>query len=195
VAYAALCAAAARVKLPVVLSRAECAAFCTRCAFRLSRLFDHHLCLRAAAAEGPGCSAGCGQCPHAVAHSCKSKKDRYVPLPQSTCSCCALIGAPIVHRSGCFPRPPATAGHSLQHDGGQSRAAVYRVLSGAQCIVRYQQARPCAHLAPQLRYASAGSELQSAVIQDHLAIAVPHTAIYTHLTHEVRAQSPSHLTS
>ena len=125
-------------KLPVVLSRAE-----VRRILQEVRIPVYRACLTTIYACGLRLLEGTRlQVPDVDSgrlllhiHG-KRKKDRYVPLPQSTCNCCALIGARIVHRYGCFPRPRATGWPIVCSTmGGQSPAAVYRVPSVAQCNV------------------------------------------------------------
>jgi integrase/recombinase XerD len=120
----------------------------------------------------------------------KGKQDRYVPLPQSTL---ALLRAHWrTHRSPqwLFPAPTRHGlAHSLKHDGGpvtrsSLQSAFRRAVQGAGIAKR-------AHV-HTLRHSYATHLLEAGVnlrlIQDSLGHRSPRTtAIYTHLTGEVRA--------
>ena len=120
----------------------------------------------------------------------KSKKDRYVPLPQSTLE--LLRAHWRTHRSPLwlFPAPTRHGlAHSLAHDGGpvtrsSLQSAFRRALQRSGIAKR-------AHV-HTLRHSYATHLLEAGVnlrlIQDHLGHRSPRTtALYTHLTREVRA--------
>jgi integrase/recombinase XerD len=120
----------------------------------------------------------------------KSKKDRYVPLPESTLQ--LLRAHWRTHRSPgwLFPAPTRHGlAHSLRHDGGpvtrsSLQSAFRRAVQGAGIAKR-------AHV-HTLRHSYATHLLEAGVnlrlIQDSLGHRSPRTtAIYTHLTGEVRA--------
>ena len=120
----------------------------------------------------------------------KSKKDRYVPLPVSTLQ--LLRAHWRTHRSPLwlFPAPTRHGlAHSLKHDGGpvtrsslQSafRRAVQRAAIAKRAHVHTLRHSYATHLL------EAGVNLR--LIQDNLGHRSPRTtAIYTHLTGEVRA--------
>ena len=120
----------------------------------------------------------------------KSKKDRYVPLPQSTLQ--LLRAHWRTHRSPLwlFPAPTRHGlAHSLQHDGGPvTRSSLQSAFRRA---VQRAGINKRAHV-HTLRHSYATHLLEAhfnlRVIQDHLGHRSPRTtAIYTHLTHEVRA--------
>jgi len=136
-------------KLPVVLSREE-----VRLILREVRIAVYRACLTTIYACGLRLLEGARlQVPDVDSgrmllhiHG-KSKKDRYVPLPQPTLQRCALIGARIVPRCGCFPHPRATGWHIVWRTMvGQSRAAVCRVLSARRSnAVAWPSGRMCIH--------------------------------------------------
>ena len=120
----------------------------------------------------------------------KSKKDRYVPLPESTLQ--LLRAHWRTHRSPLwlFPAPTRHGlAHSLKHDGGpvtrsslQSafRRAVQRAAIAKRAHVHTLRHSYATHLL------EAGVNLR--LIQDNLGHRSPRTtALYTHLTGEVRA--------
>jgi site-specific recombinase XerD len=120
----------------------------------------------------------------------KSKKDRYVPLPQSTLQ--LLRAHWRTHRSPLwlFPAPTRHGlAHSLKHDGGpvtrsSLQSAFRRAVQRAGIAKR-------AHV-HTLRHSYATHLLEAGVnlrlIQDNLGHRSPRTtALYTHLTRAVRA--------
>ncbi len=120
----------------------------------------------------------------------KSKKDRYVPLPQSTLQ--LLRAHWRTHRSPLWLFPAATRhglAHSLAHDGGPvTRSSLQSAFRSA---VQRAGINKRAHV-HTLRHSYATHLLEAnfnlRVIQDHLGHRSPRTtAIYTHLTREVRA--------
>ena len=120
----------------------------------------------------------------------KSKKDRYVPLPQSTLQ--LLRAHWRTHRSPLwlFPAPTRHGlAHSLAHDGGPVTRSSLQ--SGFRRAVQRAGINKRAHV-HTLRHSYATHLLEAnfnlRVIQDHLGHRSPRTtAIYTHLTREVRA--------
>jgi integrase/recombinase XerD len=120
----------------------------------------------------------------------KGKKDRYVPLPQSTLQ--LLRAHWRTHRSPVwlFPAPTRHGlAHSLTHDGGPvTRSSLQSAFRRA---VQRAGINKRAHV-HTLRHSYATHLLEAnfnlRVIQDHLGHRSPRTtAIYTHLTREVRA--------
>src|SRR5258705_5163120 len=120
----------------------------------------------------------------------KGKKDRYVPLPHSLLQ--LLRAHWRTHRSPLwlFPAPTRHGlAHSLAHDGGQVqrsslqscfRAALKRSGLGKRAHVHTLRHSYAAHLL------EAGVNLR--LIQENLGHRSPRTtALYTHLTREVRA--------
>ena len=120
----------------------------------------------------------------------KSKKDRYVPLPTPTLELLRAYWR--THRSPLwlFPAPTRHGlAHSLKHDGGpvtrrSLQSAFRRAVQRAGIAKR-------AHV-HSLRHSYATHLLEAGVnlrlIQDNLGHRSPRTtAIYTHLTREVRA--------
>jgi len=120
----------------------------------------------------------------------KRKKDRYVPLPQSTLQ--LLRAHWRTHRSPLWLfLAPTRYGlaHSLAHDGGPvTRSSLQSAFRSA---VQRAGINKRAHV-HTLRHSYATHLLEAnfnlRVIQDHLGHRSPRTtAIYTHLTREVRA--------
>jgi site-specific recombinase XerD len=120
----------------------------------------------------------------------KSKQDRYVPLPQSTLQ--LLRAHWRTHRSPLwlFPAPTRHGlAHSLAHDGGPvTRSSLQSAFRSA---VQRAGINKRAHV-HTLRHSYATHLLEAnfnlRVIQDHLGHRSPRTtALYTHLTHAVRA--------
>ena len=179
-------------KLPVVLSRAE-----VRRILQEVRIPVYRACLTTIYACGLRLLEGSRlQVPEVDSgrmllhiHG-KGKKDRYVPLPEPTLQ--LLRAHWRTHRSPVwlFPAPTRHGlAHSLAHDGGpvtrsslQSafRAALKRSGLAKRAHVHTLRHSYATHLL------EAGFNLR--VIQDHLGHRSPRTtAIYTHLTREVRA--------
>jgi len=179
-------------KLPVVLSRAE-----VRRILRAVRIPVYRACLTTIYACGLRLLEGTRlQVPDVDSgrmllhiHG-KSKKDRYVPLPAPTLQ--LLRAHWCTHRSPLwlFPAPTRRGlAHSLAHDGGpvtrsslQSafRAALKRSGLAKRAHVHSLRHSYATHLL------EAGCNLR--LIQDHLGHRSPRTtALYTHLTREVRA--------
>jgi integrase/recombinase XerD len=120
----------------------------------------------------------------------KSKKDRYVPLPETTLK--LLRAHWRTHRSPLwlFPAPTRHGlAHSLAHDGGPvTRSSLQSAFRRA---VQRSGISKRAHV-HTLRHSYATHLLEAGVnlrlIQDNLGHGSPRTtALYTHLTREVRA--------
>jgi integrase/recombinase XerD len=179
-------------KLPVVLSRKE-----VRQILAVVRIPVYQACLKTIYACGLRLLEGTRlQVPDVDSarmllhiHG-KSKKDRYVPLPKPTLQ--LLRAYWLTHRSPLwlFPAPTRHGlAHSLAHDGGpitrsslQSafRRAVQRTGIAKRAHVHTLRHSYATHLL------EAGFNLR--VIQDHLGHRSPSTtAVYTHLTRELRA--------
>jgi len=180
-------------KLPVVLSRNE-----VRQILAAVRIPVYQVCLKTIYACGLRLLEGTDlQVPDVDSarmllhiHG-KSKQDRYVPLPQSTLQ--LLRAHWRTHRSPLwlFPAPTRHGlAHSLKHDGGpvtrsSLQSAFRRAVQSAGIAKR-------AHV-HTLRHSYATHLLEAGVnlrlIQDNLGHRSPRTtAIYTHLTQEVRAK-------
>jgi len=120
----------------------------------------------------------------------KSKKDRYVPLPEPTLQLLRTYWR--THRSPLwlFPAPTRHGlAHSLAHDGGPvTRSSLQSAFRRAvqRCgIAKHAHVHTLRH-SYATHLLEAGFNLR--VIQDHLGHQSPRTtAIYTHLTREVRA--------
>lgn len=183
---------AAEHKLPVILSREE-----VRRVLAVVRIPVYRVCLTTIYACGLRLLEGARlQVPDVDSarmmlhiHG-KSKKDRYVPLPQSTLE--LLRAHWRTHRSPLWLFPAPTRHglvHSLKHDGGpvtrsSLQSAFRRAVQRAGIAKR-------AHV-HTLRHSYATHLLEAGVnlrlIQDNLGHRSPRTtAIYTHLTGEVRA--------
>ena len=119
----------------------------------------------------------------------KSKKDRYVPLPQATLQ--LLRAHWRTHRSPLwlFPAPTRHGlAHSLAHDGGPVTRSSLQ--SAFRAALKRSGLAKRAHV-HTLRHSYATHLLEAnfnlRVIQDHLGHRSPRTtAIYTHLTQAVR---------
>jgi len=179
-------------KLPVVLSRAEvrrilhevripvyrvCLIIIYACGLRL---------LEGARLQVPDVDSG-----RMLLHiHGKSKKDRYVPLPQPALE--LLRAHWRTHRSPLwlFPAPTRRGlAHSLANDGGPVTRSSLQ--SAFRAALKRSGLAKRAHV-HSLRHSYATHLLEAGfnlrVIQDHLGHRSPRTtAIYTHLTREVRA--------
>lgn len=179
-------------KLPVVLSRKE-----VRQILALVRIPVYQVCLKTIYACGLRLSEGTHlqvadvDSARMLLHiHGKGKQDRYVPLPKPTLQ--LLRAHWLTHRSPLwlFPAPTRHGlAHSLTHNGGpltrsslQSafRRAVQRTGIAKRAHVHTLRHSYATHLL------EAGFNLR--VIQDHLGHRSPSTtAVYTHLTRELRA--------
>jgi integrase/recombinase XerD len=157
----------------------------------LSRLFDHHQCLRLAlTGRHQITGTGCRQCPPAVTHSWQGQEG-------SLCAAAAVdpaIAARSLARASLtlwlFPAPTRHGlAHSLAHDGGPvTRSSLQSAFRSA---VQRAGINKRAHV-HTLRHSYATHMLEAnfnlRVIHDHLGHRSPRsTAVYTHLTHAVRA--------
>jgi len=179
-------------KLPVVLSREE-----VRLILREVRIAVYRACLTTIYACGLRLLEGARlQVPDVDSgrmllhiHG-KSKKDRYVPLPEPTLQ--LLRAHWRTHRSPLwlFPAPTRHGlAHSLAHDGGPVTRSSLQ--SAFRAALKRSGLNKRAHV-HSLRHSYATHLLEAGfnlrVIQDHLGHRSPSTtAIYTHLTREVRA--------
>ncbi len=179
-------------KLPVVLSRAE-----VRLILRAVRIPVYRVCLTTIYACGLRLLEGARlQVPDVDSgrmllhiHG-KSKKDRYVPLPAPTLELLRAYWR--THRSPLwlFPAPTRRGlKHSLAHDGGPVTRSSLQ--SAFRAALKRSGLNKRAHV-HTLRHSYATHLLEAGfnlrVIQDHLGHRSPSTtAIYTHLTREVRA--------
>lgn len=179
-------------KLPVVLSRME-----VRRILSLVKLPAYRACLITIYAAGLRLQEGTHlqvadvDSARMLLHiHGKRKQDRYVPLPQSLLQ--LLRAHWCTHRSPQWLFPAATRhglAHSLSHDGGPvTRCSVQNAFHAAW---QASGIRKCAHV-HTLRHSYATHLLEAGVnlrlIQEFLGHRSPRTtAIYTHLTPEVRA--------
>jgi len=179
-------------KLPVVLSRKE-----VRQILGVVRIPVYQVCLKTIYAcglrllEGSHLQVADVDSARMALHiHGKGKQDRYVPLPQSTLQ--LLRAHWRTHRSPLwlFPAPTRHGlAHSLAHDGGpvtrSSLQSAFRAALKRSGLNKWAHVHTLRHsYATHLR--EAGVNLR--VIQDHLGHrSLRTTAIYTHLTREVRA--------
>jgi site-specific recombinase XerD len=179
-------------KLPVVLSRQE-----VRQILALVRIPLYRACLKTIYACGLRLLEGARlQVPDVDSarmllhiHG-KSKQDRYVPLPKPTLQ--LLRAHWRMHRSPLwlFPAPTRHGlAHSLAHDGGPVTRSSLQ--SAFRAALKRSGLNKRAHV-HTLRHSYATHLLEAGVnlrvIQDHLGHRSPRTtALYTHLTREVRA--------
>jgi len=179
-------------KLPVVLSRKE-----VRQILALVRIPVYQVCLKTIYAcglrllEGTHLQVADIDSARMVLHiHGKGKQDRFVPLPQSTLQ--LLRSHWRTHRSPLwlFPAPTRHGlAHSLAHDGGPvTRSSLQSAFRRA---LQRSSSNKRAHV-HTLRHSYATHLLEAnfnlRVIQDYLGHRSPGTtAIYTHLTREVRA--------
>jgi integrase/recombinase XerD len=179
-------------KLPVVLSRAE-----VRCLLSLVKLARYRVCLTTIYAcglrlqEGTHLQVADVDSARLLLHiHGKGKKDRYVPLPNSLLK--LLRAHWCAHRSPLwlFPAPTRHGlAHSLAHEGGPvTRCSVQNAFHAAWLASGIKKP---AHV-HTLRHSYATHLLEAGVnlrlIQDILGHRSPRTtALYTHLTSEVRA--------
>ena len=179
-------------KLPVVLSRKE-----VRQILGVVRIPVYQVCLKTIYAcglrllEGSHLQVADVDSARMALHiHGKGKQDRYVPLPQSTLQ--LLRAHWRTHRSPLwlFPAPTRHGlAHSLAHDGGpvtrSSLQSAFRAALKRSGLNKWAHVHTLRHsYATHLR--EAGVNLR--VIQDHLGHrSLRTTAIYTHLTRELRA--------
>jgi len=179
-------------KLPVVLSRAE-----VRQILGLVRIPVYRACLTTIYAcglrlqEGTHLQVADVDSARMLLHiHGKAKQDRYVPLPTSTLQ--LLRAHWRTHRSALwlFPAPTRHGlAHSLTHEGGPVTRSSLQSAFLRACKQSGLNKRAHVHT---LRHSYATHLLEAGfnlrVIQDHLGHRSPRTtALYTHLTREVRA--------
>ena len=179
-------------KLPVVLSRKE-----VRQILGVVRIPVYQVCLKTIYAcglrllEGSHLQVADVDSARMALHiHGKGKQDRYVPLPQSTLQ--LLRAHWRTHRSPLwlFPAPTRHGlAHSLAHDGGPVTRSSLQ--SAFRAALKRSGLNKWAHV-HTLRHSYATHLLEAGVnlrvIQDHLGHrSLRTTAIYTHLTREVRA--------
>ena len=179
-------------KLPVVLSRKE-----VRQILGVVRIPVYQVCLKTIYAcglrllEGSHLQVADVDSARMALHiHGKGKQDRYVPLPQSTLQ--LLRAHWRTHRSPLwlFPAPTRHGlAHSLAHDGGPITRSSLQ--SAFRAALKRSGLNKWAHV-HTLRHSYATHLLEAGVnlrvIQDHLGHrSLRTTAIYTHLTREVRA--------
>jgi site-specific recombinase XerD len=179
-------------KLPVVLSRKE-----VRQILGVVRIPVYQVCLKTIYAcglrllEGSHLQVADVDSARMALHiHGKGKQDRYVPLPQSTLQ--LLRAHWRTHRSPLwlFPAPTRHGlAHSLAHDGGPVTRSSLQ--SAFRAALKRSGLNKWAHV-HTLRHSYATHLLEAGVnlrvIQDHLGhCSLRTTAIYTHLTRELRA--------
>ena len=179
-------------KLPVVLSRKE-----VRQILAVVRIPVYQVCLKTIYAcglrllEGTQLQVADVDSARTALHiHGKGKQDRYLPLPESTLK--LLRAHWRTHRSPqwLFPAPTRHGlAHSLSHNGGPVTRSSLQ--SAFRAALKCSGLNKRAHV-HTLRHSYATHLLEAGfnlrVIQDHLGHRSPRTtAIYTHLTREVRA--------
>jgi integrase/recombinase XerD len=179
-------------KLPVVLSRKE-----VRQILAVVRIPVYQACLKTIYAcglrllEGTQLQLADVDSARTALHiHGKGKQDRYVPLPESTLK--LLRAHWRTHRSPqwLFPAPTRHGlAHSLKHDGGPVTRSSLQ--SAFRAALKHSGLNKRAHV-HTLRHSYATHLLEAGfnlrVIQEYLGHRSPRTtALYTHLTREVRA--------